>query len=261
MISSDFKAEARRKLEGKWGKGALIALAYFAISFVISFISRLFPESMEGLISIVTLIIEIPLGFGFIFAFFKLFNDEDVKAFDFLSLGFNNFKKSWVIFFQILLKMIIPVILIIVSYVMIAIGIVMTAGTALYGSVFAAASSSVFTVIGFILLIVSVIWGIMKSYYYQLANLIAIDNPDLSAKDSVVKIQELMTGKRGKLFCLQLSFIGWAILAAILFYIGFLWLIPYMQFATVVFYKFVNSNTSEIEAEVVTENNDPIQGE
>lgn len=29
MISSDFRTEARRKLDGKWGKTALIILAYF----------------------------------------------------------------------------------------------------------------------------------------------------------------------------------------------------------------------------------------
>ena len=35
MISSDFRTEARRKLAGKWGKTALIILAYFAVFFVI----------------------------------------------------------------------------------------------------------------------------------------------------------------------------------------------------------------------------------
>ena len=45
MISSDFRAEARRKLAGKWGKTALITLAYFAIFFVmLIFLLRYFLE-------------------------------------------------------------------------------------------------------------------------------------------------------------------------------------------------------------------------
>ena len=52
-----------------------------------------------------------------------------------------------------------------------------------------------------------------------------------------------MTGKRGKLFCLQFSFIGWAILATLTLGIGFLWLIPYIQFATISFYKSLTSDS------------------
>jgi len=116
--------------------------------------------------------------------------------------------------------------------------------------------------IGCIISIVSMVWATTKSYYYQLAYLVAIENPELAPKDAVLKSKELMTGKRGKLFCLQLSFIGWAILAVIPFCIGYLWLLPYIQFATIAFYKFVNGDNSGVEAEVVTENNDnPIQGE
>ena len=71
-----------------------------------------------------------------------------------------------------------------------------------------------------------------------------------------------MTGNRAKLFWLELSFIGWAILAAIPLGIGFLWLAPYVQMATIAFYKFVSGDNSNVEAKVVTENNDnPIQGE
>ena len=157
--------------------------------------------------------------------------------------------------------MLVPVILVIVSYVLIGFAAVGTVGASLYSSS-ATAGFRVLTIIGFILLIVSTIWATIKSYYYLLAYFVAFDNSDLTAKEAVEKSKELMTGKRGKLFCLQLSFIGWAILAAIPLCIGYLWLAPYVQMATIAFYKFVSGNTSNIEAEVVTENNDnPIQGE
>lgn len=63
-----------------------------------------------------------------------------------------------------------------------------------------------------------------------------------------------MQGKRSKLFFLQLSFIGWAILAVFTFGIGYLWLLPYMQFATIAFYDFVAGN--DITAEVIQDNSE-----
>ena len=261
MISSDFRTEARKKLQGKWGKAVCIFLAYSVIFFLLGFIEGLFPDSMEPIFSIISLVIEVPLAFGFIFAFVKLYNDENVKSFDFLSLGFSNFAKSWKISLQILVKMIVPIILVIISYALIVFGVFGSANVALYSSSTTAGFGAL-TIIGFILLIVSMIWATTKSYYYQLSYLVAVDNSDLTAKEIVEKSAELMTGNRAKLFFLQLSFIGWAILALIPFCIGYLWLAPYVQFSIIAFYKFVSANNSNVEAKVVTENNDnPIQGE
>ena len=248
-------------MSGKWGKAVCLTLAYLVVFFVLGLIKGLFPESMEGIFSLISTVIEVPLSFGLIIAFMKLYNDEEVKAFDFFSLGFSNFARSWKISLQILVKMIVPVILIIVSYVLILFGSVGIIGTSYYSS--SATVGFVFlSVVGFILLIVSMIWAITKSYYYQLAYLVAVDNSELTANEVVEKSKELMTDNRAKLFCLQLSFIGWAILAAIPFGIGYLWLAPYVQFASIAFYKFAIGDNSNVEAKVVTENNDnPVQGE
>lgn len=261
MVSSDFRAKARAKLEGKWGKTACITLVYMLIFFIISLIENNLSDSSSSIISIIVTIIEVPLGFGLIIALFKVFHDEEVGPFDFLSLGFNNFKKSWTISLRIFLKMLVPVILIIVSYILITFGMVGMLATSFYSSP-SASSLGFLSIVGFILLIVSMIWAITKSYYYQLSYLVAIDNSELSSKEAVEKSAELMEGKRWKFFCLQFSFIGWSILACFTFGIGFLWLVPYIQFANIAFYEFANGNNTNVEAEVVTENNDnPIQGE
>ena len=63
------------------------------------------------------------------------------------------------------------------------------------------------------------------------------DNPNLSSKEVVEESEKLMTGNRGKYFVLQLSFIGWAILACLTFGIGFLWLTPYITISTICFYE------------------------
>lgn len=256
MILSDIRTEARRKLDGKWGKAALITLAFFAINFAINFIENLLPDDFNWFFCIINAIIDIPLTFGFIFSLFKLFKDEEVKYLEFLSLGFENFGKSWGITFQIFLKMLLPTILVIFSYILILVGITVY-GVALYST----AKYDIYLmllIVGIILFVVSVIWAVTKSYYYQLSYFVAMDNPEMSAEDAVAESEKLMTGKRGKLFCLQLSFIGWAILASFTAFIGFLWLIPYVYFATMIFYEFVKGNISYSQIDIINDDN-PIQ--
>lgn len=254
MISSDFRAEARRKLAGKWGKGACIMLAFLLVTFVINFIIGLLPDSYEWLGQIIDIVINVPLSFGILYAFLKLYKDENVGAFDFFKLGFNNFGKSWSITFNIFLKMIVPAIVIIISYILITVGI-----SLYYTSLFVTYSTSAvngyvfIAIIGFILLIASSIWATTKYYFYQLAFLFSIENEDMSAEEAVTESQKAMTGKRASLFWLQLSFIGWAILGAISFGIGFLWIIPYVHCATIAFYKYAIGDSSNVEVQSVND--------
>ena len=256
MISSDYRAEARRKLSGKWKSAILILLANFLIFFAIGIIEGVLPESLSKIISLALCIIEIPLMFGMTILYVKLYNGEDVKAFDFLSLGFKNFKTSWSIFFQTIVKLILPFIAMIISYCMIIFGMIgfATAGiTTLIStttiSFEAIASMGGVAIAGIILYVISSIWFAIESYYYKLAYIVGAENLDMSGKQIVEKSKELMTKRRWKLFCLEFSFIGWAILAVLTFGIGMLWLIPYVQFATIAFYKNAldgNSNTEVI---------------
>lgn len=261
MVSSDFRLDARKKLEGKWLKVVCITSVYTLIFFIISFICSRLPQSISVIVSFIITIIELPISFGFIIALFKEFNNADVGIFDFLSLGFNNFKKSWAITWRIFLKMLVPLILVIVSYVLITFGMFGMVTTSFYSST----STGFFiflSMLGIILLIVSMIWSITKSYYYQLSYFVAIDHSELTSKEVVEKSAELMKGKRWNFFCLQFSFIGWAILTVFTFGIGFLWLIPYIQFATIAFYKFVTGSNTNVKVEVLAEDDyNPIQGE
>lgn len=252
MISSDFRAEARRKLAGKWGKGACIMLAFLLVTFVINFIIGLLPDSYEWLGQIIDIVINVPLSFGILYAFLKLYKDENVGAFDFFNLGFNNFGKSWSITFNIFLKMIVPAIVIIISYILIAVGISLYSTSLFVTYSTSAVNGYVFiAIIGFILLVVSSIWATTKYYFYQLAFLISIENEDMSAEEAVTESQKAMTGKRAGLFWLQLSFIGWAILGAISFGIGFLWIIPYVHCATIAFYKYAIGDSSNVEVQSI----------
>ena len=84
---------------------------------------------------------------------------------------------------------------------------------------------------------VSMILFVVKGYYYSLTFYLLYDNPNMSGKEIVDLSENLMTGQRAQMFLLDLSFIGWALLAMLTCGIGFLFLTPYMQFAKVNFYE------------------------
>lgn len=233
--AADYRASARERLSGKWGKVALVSLCYFVVFFILGFIEGLMPENIKSIFSLATTIIEIPLGFGLIISFYKLFNSEDVGAFDFLKSGFSNFKRAWLVGLNVAVKMIIPVILIFVGAILFTFGIAATGFSAFSRG--STAGSTFMLIFGIIIYLVGLIWTILKSYYYQLAYIVAIDNEELSHKQVVEKCRYIMEGKRFKLFCLQFSFIGWAILTCLTFGIGLFWLLPYIQFAMLSFYE------------------------
>lgn len=82
-----------------------------------------------------------------------------------------------------------------------------------------------------------VIPGIVKSYSYSMAAYIAAENPDMSATDAINESKRLMDGNKWRLFCLDLSFIGWSILCVFTLGIGTLFLRPYREAAFAAFYR------------------------
>ena len=79
--------------------------------------------------------------------------------------------------------------------------------------------------------------GIMAAYSYAMTPYILTDHPDMTAGEAIARSKELMAGNRWRLFCLQFSFIGWIILAALTLGIGNLWLTPYTHAAEAAFYR------------------------
>ena len=83
-----------------------------------------------------------------------------------------------------------------------------------------------------------IIPGIIASYSYAMTTYILAENPDLTASEAIERSKQMMSGNRWRLFCVQISFIGWEILSALLtFGIGGLWITPYKQAATAAFYR------------------------
>jgi len=74
-----------------------------------------------------------------------------------------------------------------------------------------------------------IIPGIIASIRYSMAFFIMLDNPDIGIMDAIRESKRITNGYKMDIFILYLSFIGWALLAALTFGIGYLWLIPYIQ--------------------------------
>lgn len=70
-----------------------------------------------------------------------------------------------------------------------------------------------------------IIPGIIAAYRYRMALYTMIDHPELSALDCIRRSKEMMTGRKGELFRLDLSFIGWRLLSS--FPLVSFWVTPY----------------------------------
>lgn len=94
--------------------------------------------------------------------------------------------------------------------------------------------SGIYTCLWSLLLIVP---GIIKAYSYGMTSYILKDEPELKFNGAIEKSMAMMDGNKMKLFLLDLSFIGWALLSIITLGIGLLWLYPYMFSAHAAFYE------------------------
>lgn len=115
-----------------------------------------------------------------------------------------------------------------------------------------------------------VIPGIVKSFSYAMTPYILAEHPEMTVNEAITESRRIMPGNRWRLFCLDISFIGWAVLCllpplvaigigaaitattgrflpiflmillAIPLSAGYLFLQPYMEAAFAAFYRDVS---------------------
>ena len=110
-------------------------------------------------------------------------------------------------------------------------------------SVFNGSSGSFgfFMFLDFLLWIALTVMGVLatiKGLYYVFTQYVMFESGNsLHGKEAAENSEKLMQGKRGEYFVFILSFLGWIILGAIPFGIGLLWVLPYVQISSVIFYE------------------------
>lgn len=82
--------------------------------------------------------------------------------------------------------------------------------------------------------------GIIASYSYAMVPYIMAEKPETSAKEATALSKEMMDGNKMRLFCLELSFIGWAFLCVFTCGLGYIALTPYMKASFADFYREVS---------------------
>ena len=249
MITSEIRANARRALDGKWGKGALIILCYLLIMLFISFVLGIIP--FVG--SIISLAISVPIAYGIIATFIKLKRGEEVLFTGFLEEGFSKFGKAWGIFGYTILKLLIPFILIVVFT---GIDVYTSFNLVMNGSL--DSGIAVISSISSVLEIIVTIYMISKGLLYALSYAILYDNPNMSSKEIVEESARLIKGNRWKYIWLELSFLGWMILSIFTLCIGLLWLSPYMTVSIICFYEALAGKNQNQQVEIPEEEINPI---
>ncbi len=94
-----------------------------------------------------------------------------------------------------------------------------------------------------------IIPGIIAAFSYAMTPYILEENPNMPVLEAIRRSKEMMHGNKWRLFCLYISFIGWAILSILTAGIGFLFLSPYTNAAQCAFYydvsgKYRNQNSA-----------------
>ena len=104
-----------------------------------------------------------------------------------------------------------------------------------YGRIFVTKLlQGIYTALWMLLLVVP---GIIKHYSYAMTDYILKEDPEMKNNAAIEKSMAMMENNKMKLFMLDLSFIGWAILSLFTFGIGFFFLQPYVQVAHAAFYE------------------------
>ena len=123
-----------------------------------------------------------------------------------------------------------------------ALGLLIFFGVQQYNSSVNAPESKSFTAFKNEITSGSVIEATIKEQSNMVEFKIANDE-NISGYNALKESWNLMRGKRLKLFLLELSFIGWAILSVLTLFIGFIFLAPYMQTSYAKFHDNLNESS------------------
>ena len=97
-------------------------------------------------------------------------------------------------------------------------------------------------VIVFFCTLLFIVPGIIMGLAYTFAIYLVIDK-DVAGNDSLKQSREMMKGYKWNYFKFELSFLGWIILGIFTLGILYIWLIPYMNIANILYYEKLTKKT------------------
>ena len=146
--------------------------------------------------------------------------------------GFSYFGKLlglyWLLALKVFLWALIPIGVVVLG--MVLIGLLAIAGMGWF--------SLAFLPLVVVAMLAASIPAICAEYRYSMAYFLMVENPDLGVSECIQCSINLMRGHKNRLFCLDLSFIGWYLLSGLTCGIlAVLYVLPYHAFAHTAFYR------------------------
>ena len=217
--NSEYRAQARAALEGRWTEAVLMFLILILVAcafsvplgFVSGVVATRLPwlsESMSGCSFLVSVLIIMPLGYGLTNALLSFLRSNEE--------GTSGLSEMWH-FFRRDYSRSVPALLLVMIFS---------------------------TLLGIVTLGIG---AIVLSYAYSMVPYLLRDYPELSAREALRTSSQMMKGHKWDLFVLDLSFIGWILLGIMTAGIGLLWVAPYMDTTHAAFYEDLKNECIEEE--------------
>ena len=86
--------------------------------------------------------------------------------------------------------------------------------------------------------------GIIMTFSYSMVNFVLAENPEMTATEALRESKRIMKGHKWQLFCLNLSFLGWAFLCIFTLGIASIWVAPYSSATYAEFYRHVKAESA-----------------
>lgn len=100
----------------------------------------------------------------------------------------------------------------------------------------------------FLMYLVQIIGIVVYGLYFKMAGYLLMEDPERKVISCFRKSAALMKGNKGRLFYLELSFIGMYLLAMGSFGIGLLWIFPYVETTMIHFYLDISAGRRQEDA-------------
>ena len=248
---NDLKDQALATLRGKWGSFIGLTFIFILLYGIVQFLAQcgtIFQGSSFTTLAVVFLIIGgilgllmLPMQYGYYVAYLNSSRQDLPADIGDLFCGYKRFGHV----IGTLLLMSILIFAVALPCVMLAV---------IAGVGFANYSVSYAWLI--CLMVLMMIPVCIFALAYSMVPYLLHDDKELFAGDILRKSRMMMRGHKWELFLLELSFIGWMLLGVLTLFIGYLWLIPYMQMTVTKFYEQLRA-----EYESVGEEEMPVQEE
>lgn len=227
VSSSELKRRARQALVGKYGTMVGAGLLICALSGGLSLLLTLFVNgSLAYQISFLIInILTAILAAGFFGLTLNIARGRDAQAIDVFAVFSSH--PDRIIILTLLLMLVSTVCLIPISIPAFLIALSVT------GLSIPETSLILFTLLA---CIISAIFLVLVSLRYSLVYFLYFDHPDLSATELMRESARRMQGRKGRYFCLHISFLGMYLLGILTLGLGYLWIVPYVSMTQAFFY-------------------------